>query len=252
MSIKFNQENFFVDKFSLSAKRNKDRSADIPKSDELSGIELRLSRVLIKDNGTAKIFPFPGLAQMYLLIIVISDLDNPIQNFDLKGFHKVDDMEELPVDRTIFYWKQTDNSKINPGQIHAFVSVVKSKENLREVGGILAKVKEDKDYSNLVSGLKVILSGSTPFGQVADSLFNLASIVGKYLGNVKDKPLLTWVQSFTDINGDLDSLGKAVKEKENDNAALAMTLIVRDKSREKKILQNQPEEIKENLKLDIH
>ncbi len=251
MSIKFNLENSIVDELSLSLKTTK-RIGDIPKSDELSGIELRLSRVLIKDNGTLKIPPFPGLAQMYLLIIVISDLDNPIQNLDLKGFHKVDDFEELPVDRTIFYWKQTDASKRNPGQIHAFVSVVKSKEKLREVGDILTKVKGDKDYSDLVSGLKAILSGSTPFGQVADSLFNLASIVGKYLGNVKDKPLLTWVQSFTDINGDLDFLGKAVKEKENENAALGMTLIVRDKAREDKALENQPEEIKENIRLDTH
>lgn len=249
--MQFTRELSFVDDLSLNLKSSK-RTGDIPKSDELSGIELRLSRVLIKNNGVIKIRPFPGLAQMYLLVIVISDLENPIQNLDLKGFHKVDDFEELPVDRTIFYWKKNDASAKNPGQIHAFVSVVKSNEKLREVGQVLAKVKGDKDYSDLVTGLKGLLAATNPVGQVADSLFNLASIVGKYLGNVKDKPLLTWVQSFTDINGDLDFLGKVVKEKENDDAALAMTLIVRDKARETKALETQPEDVKENLKLDIH
>ena len=81
---------------------------------------------------------------------------------------------------------------------------------------------------------------------------NLASIVGKYLGNVKDKPLLTWVQSFTDINGDLDVLGKIVKQKENKNVALTMTLVVRDKARESKILEKASEEVKGELSLDEH
>ena len=250
MSLIFNKRDAFLDRFSISLKTQK--RGDIPKSDELSGIELRLSRVLIKDNGTPKIFPFPGLAQMYLLIIVISDLENPIQNLDLKGFAKVDDFEELPVDRTIFYWKKSEPTSKNRGQIHAFVSVIKSKESVREVGEILTQAKEDKNYSDLVSNLKTLLTSSTPFGQVADSLFSLASIVGKYLGKVKDKPLLTWVQSFTDINGDLDFLGKAVKEKENDNAAFALTLIVRDKDREQKALSNQSGDIKESLSLDNH
>lgn len=128
--------------------------------------------------------------------------------------------------------------------------MVKSKETIREVGEILTQVKEDKNYSDLVSNLKTLLSSSTPYGQVADSLFSLASIVGKYLGKVKDKPLLTWVQSFTDINGDLDFLGKAVRENENENAALAMTLIIRDKEREQKVLDSQPQEVRDNLSLD--
>ncbi|HEX6226673.1 MAG TPA: hypothetical protein VFZ52_19775 [Chryseolinea sp.] len=251
MDIKFEKQNSFVDEVSLRHSVTR-RSGDIPKADELSGIELRLSRVLIKDNGAVKIPPFPGLAQMYFLIIVISDLENPIHNLDLKGFPKVDDFEELPVDRTIFYWKKTELSNRNPGQIHAFVSVVKSKEKLREAGEILSKVKGDKDYANLVSGLTQILASATPVGQVADTLFNLASIVGKYLGNVKDKPLLTWVQSFTDINGDLDVLGKIVKQKENKNVALTMTLVVRDKARESRILEKASEEVKGELSLDEH
>ncbi|HMG16302.1 MAG TPA: hypothetical protein VK590_12680 [Saprospiraceae bacterium] len=232
MSIKFIKEDSFYDIYSLKLKKVM-RSGDIPTSDELTGIELRLSKVLIKDNGTIKIPPFPGLAQMYLLIIVISDLENPIQNLDLKGFAKVDDGEELPVDRTIFYWKKDDQKQKNPSQIHAFVSIVKSKESLREVGEILKQVKGDKDYSDLITNIKSLIISTTPVGQIADTLFNLSSIVGKYLGKVKDKPLLTWVQSYTDINGDLDTLGKIVKERENDKAALTMTFIIRDKERRK-------------------
>jgi hypothetical protein len=250
MSIIFNKENVFIDQLSIH-KKSKTRG-DVPKSDELSGIELRLSRVLIKNNGTPKIPPFPGLAQMYLLIIVISDLENPVQNIDLKGFAKVDDFEELPVDRTIFYWKKDDNNKKNPGQIHAFVSVIKSKEKVREVGDVMRSVKEDKDYSSIVANLKALITSATSFGQITDSVFSLASIVGKYLGKVQDKPLFTWVQSYTDINGDLDFLGKMSKDKENENAALVLTLIVRDKEREQKVLTSKPEEIQQHLELDIH
>ncbi len=247
MAMLFNNENFFTDSYSLARKGK--RMGDIPTSDEISGIEVRLSKVLIKNNGTPKIPPFPGLAKMYLLVLVISDLEDPVKNLDLKGFAKVDDNEELPVDRSIFYWKKSKEENKNPGQIHVLVSVVKSKEDLRNVGNVLTKVKSDSSYNSLISDL---FSSANQVKNITDTLFNIASIVGKYLGNVKDKPLLTWVQSFTDINGDLDRLGKISFEKENKNAEFKLTLIIRDKERERKALNSLTGEEKEIIELDIH
>jgi len=79
MSLQFRRNDSEVDSLSLKF-RSLTRGGDIPKSDELSGIELRLSRVLIKENGTPKVPPFPGLAQIYLLVIVITS-----KNFPLTG-----------------------------------------------------------------------------------------------------------------------------------------------------------------------
>lgn len=247
MSATFTQEESFIDAVSLS----KLQEGDLPTAGELTGIELRLSKVLIKDNKTPKIWPLPGLAQLYLLVVVVSDLDNPVQNIDLKGFHKVDDNEELPIDKTIFYWKEGDSPK-NPAQINVFVSVIKSKEGLRDVGNVLRKVKDDQDYTDLVTNIRAMLTNATAFGQVTDSLFTLASIVGKYLGDVKDKPLMTWVQSFTDLNGDQDTLGKKVVAKENNDVAMAMTMIVRDKNREKEALKSQPQDVIDELNLPFN
>lgn len=245
MNNLFKQEESFVELLSMKP----GQEGDIPTSDDLSGIELRLSKVLIIDNKTIKLPLFPGLAQMYLLVIVVSDLDNTVQNLDLKGFPKVDDNEELPIDKTIFYWKKDDANKA-PGQIHAFVSVIKSKEALRNAGDILSKVKNDTEYTDLVDNIKSILTKGTAFGQVTDTLFTMASIVGKYLGNVKDRPLLTWMQSFTDINGDLNTLGKTTREKRNDDALMGMTLIVRDKNREKEAFDKLPEDVRSELAPD--
>ena len=252
MSIKFNLEDTQVDVFSLKSDTLTRAGGDIKSSDELSGIEIRLSKVLIVNNGTPKIFPFPGLAQFYLMIIVMSDMDEGHQSIDLKGFAKVDDGEELPVDRTIFYFKKTKKTQKTPGQIHVWVSVIKSKENLRDVGNILSQIKKDQEYNTLLSTVKDALSLANPAVQAIDILHGIANVAGKYMGKVQDKPMLTWQQSFTDINGDLDSLGKNSRNKENDKVALGLTLIVRDKAREEKVLKSlQNPEMIQNLNLDL-
>jgi len=252
MSIKFSPEDTQIDVFSLKSSAVTRAGGDIKSSDELSGVEIRLSKALIKNNGTPKIFPFPGLAQFYLLIIVMSDLDEGHQSIDLKGFAKVDDGEELPVDRTIFYFKKTKETQKTPGQIHVWVSVIKSKENLRDVGSILSQIKKDKDYSTLMSSVKEALTLTNPALQAIDIIHGVANIAGKYMGKVQDKAMLSWQQSFTDINGDLDALGKNSRYKENDKVTLGLSLIVRDKAREEQVLKSQQNpEIIENLNLDL-
>ncbi len=252
MSIKFNIEDTKIDVFSLKSDALTRSGGDIKSSDELSGIEIRLSKVLIVKNGTPKIFPFPGLAQIYLLIIVMSDAEEGLQSIDLKGFPKVDDGEELPVDRTIFYFKKTKKSQKTPGQIHVWISVIKSKENLRDVGNILSQIKNDEQYGSLMSSIKDALSLANPALQAIDIIHGIANVAGKYMGKVQDKAMLSWQQSFTDINGDLDALGKNSRIKENYKVSLALTLIVRDKAREEQVLKSQQNpEIIENLNLDV-
>jgi hypothetical protein len=53
------------------------------------------------------------------------------------------------------------------------------------------------------------------------------------LGNVDDKPLITTVQSFTDINGNFDALGRHPYIDSNRYDDLETTLIVHDAVREK-------------------
>ena len=170
MSLLFKKEESFVDSvFDVK----KLLAGDIPTSKDVSGLELRLSRVRIKDNGTPAVWPFPGLAQLYLLVVVISD-HGAMQELTLKGFPKVDDDEELLVDRTLFYWKKSDETPKAPSQIHVLVSVIKSREELREVGKVLTQVKADKNYTDLVGSIKVLVAAATPVTQIADLVFSLA------------------------------------------------------------------------------
>lgn len=249
MNLEFRRQNAFIDQTSLEVSDTRDptlESAEIPTSKDITGIELRLSKVLIKDNGTPAVWPFPGLARFYLMTLVVSDVQTGAVALDLKGFAKVGDNEELPVDRTLFYWKKEGEGK-SPSQIHLFASVLKSKEDLRDAGQILSKVKGDAEYKDLVQNIAGLVSAATPVGAVTDTLFTVATIVGKYLGEVKDKPWLTWVQSFTDLNGDLDNLGAKVQGRENDKAAMRLSLIIRDKGREEAVLNTMTDTQKEAL-----
>lgn len=242
--MNFSKNEAFIDSISLAPADGEEllELAAIPTSKDVTGIEIRLSKVLIKDNGTTAIWPFPGLAKMYLMTIVVSDLQDAPISLDLKGFQKVGDNEELPIDRTLFFWQQTEATAKVPSQIHVFASVIKSKEGLRDAGTILSKVKGDSEYKDLVTNITALVSKATPVGAVSDALFTAASIVGKYLSEVKDKPWFTWVQSFTNINGDMDNIGSTIRGRESDKVAMALNLIVRDKGREEIALKDMSEE----------
>ena len=229
------QQNLYVEEHNFSENevpKVATRGNDIPTSEEISGIEVRLSSVIVKDNKTPRVFPFPGLAKVYFLNLVVSDLPNNIIQLDLKGFEKVDDGDALNVDRTLFYWKKLTEDNVVPSQIHILTSLIKSKEDLRNVAGVLAEVKNDNDYKDLVSGLAAVVKSATSVADVSNIIFSVAGIVSKYLGNVDDKPLLTWVQSFTDINGDFNQLGKTDKSAGNKYASMNLSIIIRDKERE--------------------
>ncbi|RPD42375.1 hypothetical protein [Chitinophaga barathri] len=181
---------------------------DIPTSDKLTGIELRLLPPFVKDNNTEPFLVFPGFAKLYCLTIVVSDINNQlIGGIDLQGFPRIGDNEHLPINKTIFYWQQNDTDKVAPKQIHTMCSVIKSKKALRETAKVMADLKNDSEYKTLMGTVTSLASNASPVGVALDIVTQVAGIVGKYLGNVEDKPVGTIINSFTDIRGDFDHEG---------------------------------------------
>ncbi|WP_324672181.1 hypothetical protein [Hymenobacter sp. GOD-10R] len=225
------QTNAVIDTVSLPAatvRRSLDQN--IPDSKTVTGLEVRLSRVLVKDNRTAKVWPFPGYADVYLLLIVFDDLHPEPQTINLSGFTRIDDNEDLPVDKTAYYWKQNTLNERAPSQVHLLLSVMKSKERLRDTGTILTQAKDSADYQSLVSAVVATIANAP--AQIATLLLQLGAVVGQQLHEVEDKPLFTQVISFTDINGDFDTLGKTPIVKMNQYVQTTLTLVVRDPARE--------------------
>lgn len=206
--------------------------SDIPTTGEISGIELRLSRAHILDNRTPNIGPFPGYAKVYFLTLVVSDVKNQAVFVDVKGFPKVDDKEDLPIDNTLYYWKKTGNAT-PPSQVHVFSSIIKSKQALRDTGKLLQELKDDNGYKSALTTVVEAVTSATPVAPIVDQITNLANIIGGFLGKVEDKPLISVLQSYTDLNGDFDVLGKVSKEYRSKYAVLGLSLTVRDKEREK-------------------
>jgi hypothetical protein len=202
----------------------------IPDSQTVTGLEVRLSRVLVKNNRTAKVWPFPGFADVYLLLVVFDNLNPEPQTLTLSGFARIDDDEDLPVDKTAYYWKQTAPEGPIPSQVHVLLSVLKSKQGLRDTAAVMEQARNSDDYRNLVAEVVRVIANA-PL-RAAELLLQLGGVVGGLLKDVEDKPLFTQVVSFTDINGDFDSLGKTPVVKMNDYVQTTLTLVVRDPARE--------------------
>jgi hypothetical protein len=207
-------------------------SENISTSDSLTGLELRLSNLFVKHNHTNFIH-FPGLANLYVITLVIDSTNPEPSKLDIRSFPKVGDNEALNVDRTLYYWKQTRKEDAPPSQIHALVSVIKSKERLREFGNTVQKITENDENKNIIIDAveKVISGGSVA---IVDGLAKVANIIGNHLGAVEDKPLFTWVQSFTDIGGDFDKLGKIIVKPNYPNKYIdcELSFFVRDVARD--------------------
>lgn len=228
--IQFN-ENLYSESYSLGLLEQEKIIAEekgIPTSDSITGIEVRLSNVYIIDNHTGKFVVFPGNADLYLINIIISDRqEKPIMQ-NINGFEKVNDNESLNVDKTVYYWKQYDESETPPSQIHLMTSVIKSKKGLRNVGEIMASVDQDKDLNDLADKALSLLKTST---QAASLILEAAGIIGKHLKNVEDKPLFTRYLSLTDIGGDFNQLGRTSYPASNKYCKIDYNLFIRDKDR---------------------
>jgi hypothetical protein len=231
------QENLYRESFSF--KETKElrppmalADSDIPTSKQISGIEIRLSRVHIRDNKTPTVGPFPGLAKVYLMNLVVSNLMKSEVDLSLNGFEKVDDNHTLAVDRTLFYWKKVPGSTKPPAQIHIMSSLIKSKKALRDTAGVMASAKGDERFKKLTTDLTDLLKSASNISNISNIILELGSIVGSLLGKVEDKPLLTRFQSFTDIAGDFNQLGKTELPFANKYANLDYSIYIRDKERE--------------------
>ena len=139
----------------LKANKKKSRAddlfeVDIPTTGDISGIELRLSRAHILDNRTPNIGPFPGYAKIYFLTLVVSDIHNQAVFVDVKGFPKVDDKEDLPIDNTLYYWKKTSASKNPPSQLHVFTSIIKANNHYAMQEKFFRRLKMMKDINLLL------------------------------------------------------------------------------------------------------
>jgi hypothetical protein len=206
---------------------------DIPTTEDLTGIELRLLPPFIKNNHTPRFGPFPGLAKLYCLTIVVSDAENQlVGGIDLQGFPRIGDQEHLPINKTIFFWQQNESAKKPPSQIHTMFCVMKSKGALRDAGKILAEIKNDEEYKNIITSIKQLLTNATPTGTVINAITSLVSVIGKFLGNVQDKPLGTTVNSFTALDGSFDKEGFFKSTLASRDVNFEFALIVRDKNRE--------------------
>ncbi len=232
----FSKEHLLADHTTFKS-ANDDFFEGISTTDEITGIEVRLNDVHVINNrapgikiGNTKIIP--GYAKVYFLTIVASDTENNAVDVSLKAFPKIDDHESLPVDKTIFFWKEENEDDRSPSQVHVFSSIVKSKKGLRDAGEIMREVKSDAEYKSLIDQVANVVLKASAVGQVVDTVTTLASVVGKFLGKVEDKPLISVLQSFTDINGDFDNLGKTPKSFENKWARIGLSITIRDTSRE--------------------
>ncbi|GAB2964930.1 hypothetical protein GCM10027048_38080 [Hymenobacter coalescens] len=202
----------------------------IPDSGNVSGIEVRLSRLHVKDNHTPRVPPFPGYANLYLLVVVIDDQMNEPRTLSLDSFARVDDNEDLPVNRTAYYWKQEQPGQKPPSQVQVLVSVLKSKKALRDTGQVLATAQSNDAYKGLLAQVTAAIAKAPT--QTVGLILQLGNVVGSLLTDVEDKTLFTQVVSFTDINGDFDTLGKTPHEQENRYVTSTLTIVVRDAERE--------------------
>jgi hypothetical protein len=207
------------------------RTCGIPTSDQITGLELRLSKVYIKDNKHPKMWPFIKYSNLYFIVSTIDNLGGEPTVISVRGFADVDDGEQLPVDKTVYYWKSKSSNNTAPGQIHFLGSIIKSNEKIRDFGNALLDLRKTDDFKDIVKSVIVaaVTSGGT---LITDSLISLAGVIGSILGNVDDNPLITTVQSFTDINGNFDALGRHVYKDSNRYVDLETTLIIRDTNRE--------------------
>lgn len=194
---------------------------------QLSGIELRIRSVFVKNNRTMKFWPFPGLANLYLVCFIVSDTPNqslwPVRVITFPG---VDDHDSLPTNETIFYY--ADENGINmPGQLHLVATVVKSKKGMRNAGAILEQLQQDVHYDNLLQKFTAMTRNATTTGAIIESIKDLSHLVGQYLGKVEDRPLATIMKSFTALAGDWDDAGTRTISISTANVDFAFDLIVK-------------------------
>ena len=202
----------------------------IHSSGDVAGIEIRMLPPLVRNNHTVSFWPFPGRARLYCLTLVVSDAANQLTGLmDLNAFPRVADGDLLPINKTIYYWQESENGFAKPpSQVHVMCSIIMSKEALRETANVLASVKDDAGYKGIIEELGATLTNAASFSTTTSLTMQAAHIVGRYLGKVDDQPIGTVINSFTRLHGDWDRLGiNPVKVRTRD-VDFDFELIIRD------------------------
>lgn len=202
-------------------------------SDQVTGIELRLSEVFIKDNATPHIWPFIRYSDLYVLAFAYDNLGRELAKLDLRGFADVDDNEALAVDRTIYYWKESKPEDIPPSNVHLFAAVIKSNDGIRNTGRVLEKLSQKSEFQSATKDLiQIAMNAASPTSAlISSAALAVANVVGSVLGGISDRPLHVVHKSFSDINGNFDQLGRHEINDENRFVRIRSTLIVRDTRR---------------------
>jgi hypothetical protein len=226
MSITFEDETTRI----IGAPENKE---GVPDSKDVSGIEIRILPPKIKNNGQLKVWPLPGLAKLYSLVVVLSDQQNQLSGtMDLNAFPRIGNNEHLPINKTIYYWEESDTAVIAPNQVHVMCAIIKSKASLRSTAEIMEAAEQDEEYVHLMENLANLVTKAVPTNLITSAAMKIASIVGKYLGKVHDKPIGTIINSFTRLHGDWDKVGVNPITVITRDVDFSLELIIRDKERE--------------------
>jgi hypothetical protein len=205
------------------------RTRGFTSPDKLTGVEIRLLPPYIIDNKTKGFGIFKGYAKLYCLTIVVSDANNQLTGgIDLLGFPRIGDEEYLPINKSIFYWQQQENETKAPSQIHIMVTVMKSKKGLRDIGAIMSKMKSDADYKGILKQIADIGKSTSAVGVAIGLVTDVASIVGKYLTEVEDKPLGTIINSYTALSGDFAKQSVNHRTYKTRNVNFDINIIVRN------------------------
>lgn len=219
-----------IDFSAVVAGRGLGEERGIITSDKQTGLELRITKVIIKDNLTMRIPPFPGLANFYTLAVVIDDINPMPQTLEVAGFAHIGDNEMLPINRTIYTWLPKGEDAVAPSQVHVFFTIIKSKENLRKFGRALETLKQSTDFSSLTAKVVEMAASGGSAGIVA-GISQIMGLLGNILGKVEDKPMITIAQSFTSLGGDFDKVGDFSMDFNNEEVDCSLRLFVRDASR---------------------
>jgi hypothetical protein len=186
--------------------------------------------VIIRDNKTPHVWPFIRYSNLYVITSSVDNVGAEPYLINIKGFADVDDGEQLPVDRTVYYWKEDETRKEPPGAIHILASILKSNEGIRDAGAALASLRTKDDFNAVVQA--VIAAATRGGAGIYEAFLPLVGVVGGILGKIDDTPLFTTVLSYTDINGDFDQLGRHPYPQKNRYVDMVTTLIVRDATRD--------------------
>jgi hypothetical protein len=183
----------------------------------------------VRDNMQLKIWPFPGYAKLYCFTTAVSDVNNELTGaMDLGVFARVGKNDYLSLNKTIYYWHKNAGEQPMPENVHIMCAIIKSRDVVKDPESVLAAVKKDSDYRNIVDHLNAVIADTASFAMVTNMTVKIANIVTRYLGRTADMPVAMVVDSFSRLHGDWDKPGIRQVSMSAKNADFGFEVIVHD------------------------